>query len=54
MLGSYMEDIGITPEQFDNACSKKSAGGLQIRFQQVGAQISLPYSHLLLLMCPHF
>ncbi|KDR03829.1 cilia- and flagella-associated protein 36 [Zootermopsis nevadensis] len=34
MLGSYMEDIGITPEQFENACSKNSAGGLQIRFQQ--------------------
>ncbi|GFG28438.1 hypothetical protein Cfor_11349 [Coptotermes formosanus] len=34
MLGSYMEDIGITPEQFEKACSKNSAGGLQIRFHQ--------------------
>jgi hypothetical protein len=37
MLGSYMEDIGITPEQFEKACSKTSTGGLQIRFHQVGA-----------------
>jgi hypothetical protein len=35
MLGSYMEDIGMTPEQFENACSKNTAGGLNIRFHQV-------------------
>ncbi|XP_069688630.1 cilia- and flagella-associated protein 36 isoform X2 [Periplaneta americana] len=34
MLGSYMEDIGITPEQFENACSKNSTEGVQIRFHQ--------------------
>ncbi|XP_023718267.1 cilia- and flagella-associated protein 36 [Cryptotermes secundus] len=34
MLGSYMEDIGMTPEQFENACSKNTAGGLHIRFHQ--------------------
>jgi hypothetical protein len=45
MLGSYMEDIGITPEQFEKACSKNSAGGLQIRFHQVGALTSIFWSH---------
>jgi hypothetical protein len=45
MLGSYMEDIGITPEQFEKACSKNSAGGLQIRFHQVGALTSFFFSH---------
>nr|CAD7201701.1 unnamed protein product [Timema douglasi] len=34
MLGSYMEDIGITPEQFESACSKTVPGGMQIRFHQ--------------------
>lgn len=41
MLGSYMEDIGMTPEQFENACSKNTAGGLHIRFHQVGNSLSL-------------
>jgi hypothetical protein len=45
MLGSFMEDIGITPQQFESSCSKNSAGGLQIRFQQVGPLISVPYSY---------
>nr|CAD7455060.1 unnamed protein product [Timema tahoe] len=34
MLGSYMEDIGITPKQFESACSKTVPGGMQIRFHQ--------------------
>ncbi|PSN29609.1 hypothetical protein C0J52_26456 [Blattella germanica] len=34
MLGSYMEDIGITPEQFESACSKDSPDGMKVRFHQ--------------------
>jgi hypothetical protein len=41
MLGSYMEDIGMTPEQFENACSKNITGGVHIRFHQVGALVAL-------------
>lgn len=25
MLGSYMEDIGMAPEQFESACGKSTA-----------------------------
>ncbi|XP_063215881.1 cilia- and flagella-associated protein 36 [Bacillus rossius redtenbacheri] len=34
MLTSYMEDIGITPEQFQEACDESKTGILQVRFQQ--------------------
>jgi hypothetical protein len=36
MLGSYMEDIGITPEQFEIACqmSKDDVDGLPSHFHQ--------------------
>ncbi|XP_077300217.1 cilia- and flagella-associated protein 36 isoform X2 [Arctopsyche grandis] len=36
MLGSYMEDIGITSEQFEMACqmSKNEVGGLPLHFHQ--------------------
>jgi hypothetical protein len=49
MLGSYMEDIGMTPEQFENACSKNIAGGAHIRFHQVRilVALSLPFRHFL-------
>ena len=29
MLGSYMEDIGITPQQFEEACGKGSKRSFQ-------------------------
>ena len=29
MLGSYMEDIGITPKQFEDACGKGSKRSFQ-------------------------
>ena len=29
MLGSYMEDIGITPKQFEEACGKGSKRSFQ-------------------------
>lgn len=32
MLGSYMEDIGITPDQFESACGKAS---IKTTFHQV-------------------
>lgn len=34
MLGSYMEDIGITPEQFESACGKASKN-IKSKFHQV-------------------
>ncbi|KAK7074745.1 Cilia- and flagella-associated protein 36 [Halocaridina rubra] len=39
MLGSYMEDIGITPEQFESACGKASIKTTfhQTLFEQVWA-----------------
>ena len=33
MLGSYMEDIGITPQQFEEACGQ-GTGGVKKQFQQ--------------------
>jgi len=33
MLGSYMEDIGITPQQFEEACGQES-GNVKKQFQQ--------------------
>lgn len=30
-----MDDIGITPQQFENACAKGSQGGVTLRFDQV-------------------
>ena len=33
MLGSYMEDIGITPKQFEEACGQ-GTGGAKKQFQQ--------------------
>ena len=33
MLGSYIEDIGIKPEEFEEACSNSS---IKSGFQQVG------------------
>lgn len=35
MLGSYMEDIGITPEQFETACSNGMHQNLPTKFQEV-------------------
>lgn len=35
MLGSYMEDIGITPEQFETACGQNPGHGIQINFHKV-------------------
>ena len=32
MLGSYMEDIGITPQQFEEACGQ-GTGGVKKQFQ---------------------
>ena len=40
MLGSYMEDIGITPEQFEAACGKASKN-IRSRFHQVQILIYL-------------
>ncbi|KAF0306326.1 Cilia- and flagella-associated protein 36 [Amphibalanus amphitrite] len=34
MLGSYMEDIGITPEQFEKACSN-AAAEMKSKFHQL-------------------
>lgn len=36
MLGSYMEDIGISSDQFEMACqmSKDNIGGLPVHFHQ--------------------
>merc|ERR1711936_1442931 len=36
MLGSYMEDIGITPQQFEEACGQGTGKGKKL-FQQVWA-----------------
>lgn len=33
MLGNFMEDIGISPEQFENAC--KEGKKYQVSFDQV-------------------
>ena len=41
MLGSYMEDIGITPKQFEDACGKGSKKSFQHGlFEQVCRQCS--------------
>ena len=41
MLGSYMEDIGITPKQFEDACGKGSKKSFQHGlFEQVYRQCS--------------
>ncbi|XP_044730277.1 cilia- and flagella-associated protein 36 [Chrysoperla carnea] len=34
MLGTYMEDIGITPEQFETACSKQYTSELPVQFHK--------------------
>lgn len=30
-----MDDIGITPQQFEDACAKGTQGGITLRFDQV-------------------
>lgn len=35
MLGNFMEDIGISSQQFENACNHGSMEGISIQFQQV-------------------
>lgn len=35
MLGNFMDDIGITPQQFEDACAKGTQGGITLRFDQV-------------------
>lgn len=35
MLGSFMEDIGITPSQFEDACNRGNKDGIPIHFEQV-------------------
>nr|XP_022914047.1 cilia- and flagella-associated protein 36 [Onthophagus taurus]XP_022914048.1 cilia- and flagella-associated protein 36 [Onthophagus taurus] len=34
MLGNFMEDIGITPQQFENACARGTQGGITLQFDQ--------------------
>ncbi|KAK9687409.1 The ARF-like 2 binding protein BART [Popillia japonica] len=34
MLGNFMDDIGITPQQFEDACAKGTQGGITLRFDQ--------------------
>jgi hypothetical protein len=35
LLGCFMEDMGITPEQFEHACSVNRDTKIPIQFQQV-------------------
>lgn len=35
MLGNFMEDMGITPLQFEEACSRENSSGIPIHFDQV-------------------
>lgn len=35
LLGCFMEDMGITPEQFEYACSVNKETKIPIQFQQV-------------------
>lgn len=35
LLGCYMEDMGITPEQFEHACTVNKQTRMPIHFQQV-------------------
>ena len=37
LLGCYMEDIGITPEQFERACILNRNTKVPVQFQQVSA-----------------
>ena len=47
MLGSYMEDIGINPEQFEAACGKASKN-IKSEFHQVSVVITCnEYSDIL-------
>lgn len=34
MLGNFMEDIGITPAQFESACNRGNQDGIPIHFDQ--------------------
>lgn len=40
MLGNFMEDIGITPVQFEDACNKGNRDGIPITFDQVSFTFS--------------
>lgn len=35
MLGNFMEDIGITPEQFEEACNRENHEPIPVQFDQV-------------------
>lgn len=37
MLGNFMEDIGITPEQFEEACNRENHEPIPVQFDQVKA-----------------
>lgn len=45
LLGCYMEDIGITPEQFERACTLNKSSRVPVQFQQVITQLD-PHSHI--------
>lgn len=42
MLGNFMEDIGITPEQFDEACSRGNHQPIPVQFDQVKTVVLIP------------
>lgn len=35
MLGNFMEDLGITPQQFEDACNRQNTDRIPIPFDQV-------------------
>lgn len=35
MLGNFMEDLGITPKQFEDACNRQNTEKIPIPFDQV-------------------
>lgn len=39
MLGNFMEDIGISPEQFEDACNNKGREMIPVQFDQVGTHL---------------
>lgn len=42
MLGNFMDDIGITPEQFEEACNKGNQDSIPVHFDQVRNRFLTP------------
>ena len=44
MLGNFMDDMGITSQQFEMACAKATQDGISLHFDQVGLKKVIPHS----------